>query len=139
MLQLTFEHVGASSNSKAEIGRSVASIDQSKTTLQQLREIQSEYNKNNQPKARVVQGKIHIISFDNTIEVSVLNLKSREFEINNQRIQFSKAAKQKPEEEIFKIKQLINKSQVLGAAEVKENTNQMAKAVYNLLLIASTY
>lgn len=137
MLFGTFS-VKAFNDAKVEVGRSLAAVE-NPLRLQQLAKIQTEYNKTNDPKARVVQGKLHVITVNNNVEVAVLDLKNRQFEINNQYIQLSKAAV--PEEEISKIKQILAKGQVLGVTQIRSRPEdeKMAIAIYNLLLIAITY
>lgn len=129
----------AQADSKAEIGRSLSSVEvKSNVTLQELRRIQIQYNKTNNPKARLVEGKFRMMSAENDIEIVVLDLQNQQFEVNDQKIKFSYSSTQ--EQEIARIKQILNKGQVLGTSDPDAKDNALvAKAVYDLLLIASTY
>lgn len=150
--------------SKPEIGRAVAS-QKSSVSITVLKKIQTNYNKIRTlrnfkfilqkdlgeqdseflknadpqlhfPKARLVGDQLHIISTDSIIKLSVLDLKSGQYEINNHPWRITKPYE--IQKDIQKIRQILNKGEVLGT-ENSNNSSQMAFAVYGLSYIANQF
>ena len=123
--------------SKVEIGRDIAAT-KSEIKLQDLKKIQSSYNKfaqqKNLPKARVVGQELHLITVESVVKVLILDKAGGQFEVNNEDWQLSSSAEMT--KDVEHIRKILSKGQILGIENVKE-FGPMSFAVYHLGVIAA--
>ena len=89
------------------------------------------------PRARILDGELHLVSKEGMVKITVLDLKQGKFEINNHIWQLSKPLQLK--KDLVKIDQILRKAQVLGTDNLDSaDSGQNAMAIYGFGFLATS-
>lgn len=91
----------------------------------------------NLPRARVLDGELHLVSKAGMLKITVLDLQQGKFEINNHIWQLSKPLQLK--KDLVKIDQILKKAHVMGTDTLNSaDSGQNALAIYGFSYLATS-